>query len=187
MGSGLISLFQGDGKGAALAFAAIIPYAGDALAKPLKFARYLEKFPNLAQFAKKGDLDLTFIGNAMKSVKHLQPTMWENALGIMNKMAGDAAKRYSNTKWLAAAQKKNLPTDGPIPFVPLKNWDPKRPAAGGGWEDAYGNVWKNATDGKDERDVQIKKGSNFAMFAGSKNQGKNSSHANISRQGHVTR
>ncbi|MFJ6479591.1 MULTISPECIES: hypothetical protein [unclassified Streptomyces] len=45
---------------------------------------------------------------------------------------------------------------------------------------------KNATEGKDEWDVQIEKGSKFRMCAGSKNQGKNSSHANISPQEHVT-
>ncbi|MFI0237654.1 polymorphic toxin type 17 domain-containing protein [Streptomyces sp. NPDC016845] len=89
--------------------------------------------------------------------------------------------------WSNLAKSKRLPTDGPVPFVPPKKWDPKRPQErGGGYKDRYGNIWTRAKDGKDEWDVQIPKGKNFEIFAGSKNQGKDYSHANISNDGHVT-
>lgn len=42
------------------------------------------------------------------------------------------------------------------------------------------------TRAKDEWDVQIPKGKGFETSAGSKNQGKDHSHANISKKGYVT-
>ncbi|MFV2120108.1 polymorphic toxin type 17 domain-containing protein [Streptomyces sp. Act-28] len=181
--SGLMSLFQGDFTGAGLSLAALIPYAGDALAKPAKFAKYLEKFENLAKHA----TDLKWAENAGKSVRHLSPNQWHDALTLMNKLAGDAGKAYKNKKFLQTAKKHDLPTDGPVPFVPRKDWNPGSPQVrGGGFPDKYGNIWTRAKDGKDEWDVQIPKGKNFEKFAGSKNQGKDYSHANISKEGHVT-
>ncbi|WP_218924613.1 polymorphic toxin type 17 domain-containing protein, partial [Streptomyces sp. rh207] len=181
--SGLISLFQGDFAGAGLSLAAFIPYVGDALAKPAKFAKYLDEFEHLAKYVD----DLDWVGNAIKSVKHLSPSQYGEALSKMNKLAGDSGKAYKNKNWLATAKKYDLPTDGPIPYVPPKGWDPKRPQVrGGGFPDKYGNIWTRAKDGKDEWDVQIPKGKGFETFAGSKNQGKDYSHANISKKGYVT-
>ncbi|MFD8957452.1 polymorphic toxin type 17 domain-containing protein [Streptomyces anulatus] len=181
--SGLISLFQGDFAGAGLSLAAFIPYVGDALAKPAKFAKYLDEFEHLAKYVD----DLDWVGNAIKSVKHLSPSQYGEALAKMNKLAGDSGKAYKNKNWLATAKKYDLPTDGPIPYVPPKGWDPKRPQVrGGGFPDKYGNIWTRAKDGKDEWDVQIPKGKGFETFAGSKNQGKDHSHANISKKGYVT-
>ncbi|MEU3823551.1 polymorphic toxin type 17 domain-containing protein, partial [Streptomyces sp. NPDC030392] len=181
--SGLLSLFRGDIEAAGLSAAALIPYAGDALAKPAKFAKYLEKFDNLAKHA----TDLDWVGKAAHSLKHLSPNQWHDALTKMNKLSGDAAKAYKNKRYVQAAEKFGLPTNGPVPFVPRKDWDVKRPQIrGGGFEDKYGNVWTRAKDGKDEWDVQIPKGKGFETFAGSKNQGKDYSHANISKDGKVT-
>ncbi|MEN3585731.1 hypothetical protein AAH978_16450 [Streptomyces sp. ZYX-F-203] len=94
----------------------MIPFAGDALAKPLKFAKYFEKYGHLAKYA----TDADWATKAIKSMKHLDPTQWADAIGKMNKLAGDAGKAYKNKTWLATANKHGLPTDGPIPYVPPK-------------------------------------------------------------------
>src|SRR5262249_16960929 len=92
----------------------------------------------------------------------------------------------TNTKLRATAIKHNLPTDleGPVPFVPPKGWMGK-PERGGGFKDAYGNLWKKATDGKDEWNVQVKKGTKFSTFSNGKNQGKDFEHANTAPAGYV--
>ncbi|MGV3526415.1 MAG: polymorphic toxin type 17 domain-containing protein [Candidatus Sericytochromatia bacterium] len=46
---------------------------------------------------------------------------------------------------LAGAHKYHLPTDGPVPFVPPKRWNPNSPARtsdGKGFIDNFGNEWR---------------------------------------------
>lgn len=183
--SGLLSLFRGEWAQAGLSVAAMIPYLGDA-GKVLKFGKMLERFQHLAKVSG----DTAKLERILKSLKHVDwknPGKLNEALGTMNRLAGDAAKRYRDPKVLQAAQKRGLPTEGPVPFVPPKKWDAKNPPTepfrtpGGlkwGTRDAYGNGWVWDPH-KMEWDVQIESGK-FGLFS------PDGRHANISSEGHVT-
>jgi hypothetical protein len=178
--SGLISLFRGEWTQAGLSVAAMVPWIGDA-GKVLKFGKYVGEFKHLAGIA--GDVGK--LQNVLKSLKHVDVSSYNTALGTMNRMAGEAAKRYQNSAVLAAAQKRGLPTDGPVPFVPPKNWNHSNPPTGTlygrtGVKDAYENVWYWDRT-KQEWDVQISaKGKKLDVFS------PDGKHANIGPDGVVT-
>ncbi|GII75518.1 hypothetical protein Sru01_05000 [Sphaerisporangium rufum] len=180
--SGVISLGQGDWKGALLSMAAMIPYFGDAGAKPVKtFLRLIENFPGLKAFFKVPADDIAdesklaahakaikegfeSLKNTLKNVGFSNPGKILDALGVVNRLQTDAAKFYAKYPKIAdAARAKGLPVDGPIPFVPKRGWDPKKANPNQGIEDAYGNVWqkgkrhgRGTSDAPSEWDVQVK-------------------------------
>jgi hypothetical protein len=178
--SGLISLFRGEWAQAGLSVAAMVPWIGDT-GKVLKFGKYLGEFKHLAGMV--GDVGK--LQNVLKSLKHVDMANWNAALGTMNRMAGDAAKQYQKPAVLAAARKRGLPTDGPVPFVPPKGWNHSNPRMDTlygrrGVVDAYRNVW-HWDPVKREWDVQISpKGKKFEIFS------PDGKHANISPEGTVT-
>jgi hypothetical protein len=178
--SGLVSLFRGEWAQAGLSVAAMVPWIGDT-GKVLKFGKQLAEFKHLAGTAS----DVGKLQNVLKSLKHVDPSSFNTALGTMNRLAGDAAKRYENPSVLAAAQKRGLPTDGPVPFVPPKNWSHSNPPTGTlygrtGVKDAYENVWY-WDKVKQEWDVQISaKGKKLDVFS------PDGKHANIGPDGVVT-
>ncbi|MEV0581792.1 polymorphic toxin type 17 domain-containing protein [Nonomuraea sp. NPDC050310] len=188
--SGLLSLGQGDWKGAMLSMAAVVPYFGDAAAKPIKtFMTLVKAFPALKIFFKVPDDAVTDVNklkayakaitegfdslkNTLKNVDLKNPGKVMDALGVVNRLHTDAAKIYAKyPKWAERAKKLGLPTDGPVPFVPPKNWDPNRANAGSGITDAFGNVWQRGKQhgrgqnnvGK-EWDVQVKKDGGLAKL-----------------------
>ncbi|NUT39282.1 MAG: hypothetical protein HOV86_04780 [Thermoactinospora sp.] len=188
--SGLMSLGEGDWKGAMLSMAAMIPYFGDAAAKPIKtFMTLVKAFPALKIFFKVPDDVATDanklkayvnvitegfdnLKNTLKNVDLKNPGKVMDALGVVNRLHTDAAKIYAKyPKWAERAKKLGLPTDGPVPFVPPKNWDPNRANAGSGITDAFGNVWQRGKQhgrgqnnvGK-EWDVQVKKDGGLAKL-----------------------
>ena len=185
--SGLLSVFRGEWAQAGFSVAAMIPYLGDT-GKVLKFTKMLKEFRHLGDMAG----DAAKVERILKSLRHVEwknPTKLNEALGTMNRLAGDAAKRYRDPKVLDAAKARGLPTEGPIPFVPPKKWQvnnpptERYPTPGGtktGIVDAYRNgwVWDPL---KKEWDVQITtSGSKFRIFS------PDGRHANISSDGHVT-
>jgi hypothetical protein len=178
--SGLLSLFRGEWAQAGLSVAAMVPWIGDT-GKVLKFGKQIGEFKHLAGMA--GDVGK--LQNILKSLKHADPSSFNSALGTMNRMAGDAAKRYENPHVLAAAQQRGLPTEGPVPFVPPKNWNHSNPAQDTlygrrGVVDAYQNVW-HWDPVKSEWDVQISaKGKKLGSFS------PDGKHANIGTDGVVT-
>lgn len=183
--SGLLSVFRGEWTQAGLSVAAMIPYLGDT-GKVLKFTKMLKEFRHLGDMAG----DAAKVERVLRSLRHVDwknPTKLNEALGTMNRLAGDAAKRYRDPRVLEAAQKRGLPTEGPVPFVPPKKWDAKNPPTepfrtpGGlkwGTRDAYGNGWVWDPH-KREWDVQIES-NKFGLFS------PDGRHANISPEGHVT-
>lgn len=177
--SGLISLFRGDLAGAGLSVASMIPFAGDALAKSAKFAKLLDAFSHLARRVS----DTRFTTALVRSLKHVDwnnPAALNQALGTFNRMAGDAARRYADPRVVAHAERLGLPTGGPIPFVPPKNWSPR---GGRSFEDAYGNVWQRGRGvGGDltEWDVQVRTG---GSLAGLTSDGR---HLNVTNEGGVS-
>ncbi|MFD0345731.1 hypothetical protein ACFQ0M_05840 [Kitasatospora aburaviensis] len=180
--SGVVSLFRGDWMGAGLSVAAMVPYVGDAAAKPAKLAKLLAK----NEFIAKRIVDPEWMRWALQSLKHVSVDKLGDGVATLNSLAREAKKGFT-AKTRPMAVKHGLPTDleGPVPFVPPKGWQGK-PERGGGFRDAYGNLWKKATDGKDEWDVQVKKGTKFSIFCKNGNQGKDFEHANISPDGYVT-
>ncbi|WP_143591266.1 polymorphic toxin type 17 domain-containing protein [Thermoactinospora rubra] len=170
----LISLGRGDWKGALLSAVAFIPWIGDAAAKPVKiFKRLVDSYPGfktllgldpaLLKKIEENPLDLSKdeiealkkglekakgdIENITKIAIQRGPQHALDALTIANRMHVDAAAIYAKKpKFLAKAKSLHLPTDGPIPFVPPKNWQPNNPQKATvngreGFVDAYGNVW----------------------------------------------
>ncbi|MDP8930013.1 MAG: polymorphic toxin type 17 domain-containing protein [Actinomycetota bacterium] len=183
--SGVLSLFRGEWSQAGLSLAAAVPVVGDA-GKLLKFKKTLKPFQHL----KKAVGDLADVRNIWLSLKHIDrnnPGKVNEALGTMNRLAGDAGKRYKDTKVLEAARKRGLPTEGPVPFVPPERWDVKnprtRPAQRRGEKrgivDHYGNAWVWDPK-KEEWDVQIQGSEKFKAFS------RDGQHANISPDGRVT-
>jgi hypothetical protein len=176
--SGLISLFRGDWQSALLSAAAIVPGV-DLLAKTGKFARILKGLQHLAKYT----TDLDFLTRMGKSLKHVPVSKYQEAAASMNRLVGDAAKRYKNSKVLAKADELGLPTSGPVPFVPPKNWNTARPPTRSNTKDYlddYGNAWVWDRV-KGEWDVQISgKGARFGIFS------PDGKHANISLKGYVT-
>jgi hypothetical protein len=82
-----------------------------------------------------------FVVSMAHSLKFLKNSDHINyAIGAMNKMHGHAAKHFANhPNHLKAVEKLRLPTTGPIPFVPPKDWNPKDPRKeNGGYVDKYG-------------------------------------------------
>ncbi|MEW9526999.1 polymorphic toxin type 17 domain-containing protein [Microbispora sp. NPDC049125] len=181
--SGLMALGQGDWKGALLSAAAMIPYFGDAAAKPIQtFLKLIKVYPALKIFFKVPDDalgDLTKLQqyveaitkgfedlkNTVKVVLKNNPGKLLDALGVVNRLHTDAEKLYARyPRWAEKAKSLNLPTDGPVPFVPPKNWNPRNPQKDvlngrEGFVDAYGNVWhKGPGRGGQpyEWDVQVK-------------------------------
>jgi hypothetical protein len=178
--SGLISLGQGDWKGALLSAVAMVPYFGDAGAKPIKtMLRLLKNFPGLRIFFKVPDDVLADEGKLAKYVDAIKqgfedlrstfknvdlhnPTKILDALGIVNRLHVDAEKAYARfPRWRARAESLGLPTDGPVPFVPPRNWDPSK-VDSRSITDAYGNVWqrgprhgRGTNDSPYEWDVQV--------------------------------
>lgn len=186
--SGVMSLGQGDWKGALLSMAAMIPYFGDAAAKPVKtFMKLIKAFPALKIFFKVPDDAVSDAGklekyveaikkgfdelqNTLKNVGFTNPAKILDALALLNRMHGDAAKIYADfPKWAEKAKKLGLPTDGPVPFVPPKNWDPNR-VDKRAVTDAYGNVWQKGPNHSRkggspyEWDVQVKKDGRLSML-----------------------
>ncbi|GAA3831347.1 hypothetical protein GCM10022226_60530 [Sphaerisporangium flaviroseum] len=187
--SGLVSLGTGDWKGALLSMAAMIPYFGDAAAKPIKALMGLIKaFPALKVFFKNIPDDaltdssklgqyidainegFASLKNTLKNVGFTNPAKVLDALGVVNRLQTDAAKAYKNARWLEKAKKLGLPTDGPVPFVPPRNWDPNR-VDKRNIVDAYGNVWqqgkrhgRGTNDAASEWDVQVKSGGGLSKL-----------------------
>jgi hypothetical protein len=159
---GIIDLGRGDLLGAGLSVASMIPYLGDAAAKPAKLLKIIENaFPALKRA---GGFD-----NIMNGLKHVplkNPAKVNEALGTMNRLQKGAESAYENQAWLAKAQKLDLPTDGPVPFVPPKRWDVNNPRMGEingrrGYLDEFGNVWvkgRGVGDAPFEWDVQVRGG-----------------------------
>lgn len=143
-----IDLSDGDVAGAGLSLLSMVPYLGDAVAKPVKFVRrVLEKFPALKRLAESGALlDL------LKHIDWKNPARLNRALGALAALQRKAELAYQNTDWLNKARRLGLPTEGGVPFVPPKNWDvnfPRMAKVNGrdGYVDAFGNVWvKNGED-----------------------------------------
>ncbi len=187
--SGLISLGKGDFSAAGLSVASMIPYLGDAGAKPLKLARTLGKsFPALSRLLQttKGFDGLTqtlkALGPSIKS-----PAKLNDTLKSLNNMHKAAEVAYKNPKWLAKVKNMGLPTDGPIVFVPPKRWNPKNPLRTSdkkGFLDAFGNEWRKGpsrTPGQAwEWDVVPRGNSSL------KNLSRDGSHLNVSLGGKVT-
>lgn len=184
--SGMMSLFRGEWAQVGFSVAAMVPFVGDT-GKILKFAKLLKEFRHLGDLAG----DTAKMESILKSLKHADwrnPGKLNEALGTMNRLAGEAARRYRDPKVLQAAQRRGLPTEGPVPFVPPKNWDVNNPPTarfrtpGGakrGTVDAYGNGWVWDPK-KQEWDVQIPPSGKFGTFS------PDGRHANISPGGQVT-
>ena len=152
-----IDLSEGDLAGAGLSLLSMIPYVGDAVAKPVKIIRrILENFPALKRLAESGALlDL------LKHVDWKNPARLNRALGTLASLQRRAEIAYKNADWLKKANSLRLPTGGGVPFVPPKNWDvnfPKLESVDGrdGYVDAFGNIW--VRNGKDEWFIQPRKG-----------------------------
>jgi len=181
--SGIISLFRGDWAGVGLSALSMIPYAGDLFGKGGKLARLLARFAHLA------GKDPEVLFNTIRKIDYQNPTKLNDALGKLNQLAGDAAKRYENPRWQAAADRLELPTDGPIPFVPPKNWQPHNPQSvmeGGrkGFVDAYGNVWvKGRGVGDEAWEWDVQRGGSSGTLQDIFGDG---AHVNVSRDGQVT-
>ena len=129
----------------------------------------------------------------MQTIKQLgkagmNPTVLNDSLKALNNIAETGAKIYGkHPNWLAKAQKLGLPTDGPVSFVPPKNWNPKNPFRTQdkkGFIDNFGNEWRKGpsrTEGQSfEWDVVPPKGSNLRNFS------RDGSHVNVSLDGVVT-
>ncbi|MFD6068504.1 polymorphic toxin type 17 domain-containing protein [Amycolatopsis lurida] len=176
IGSGLMSLFQGDWAGVVLSAAGAIPGLG-AGADFAKAARRIEKgFGFLAPYiSRKG-----FLENALHNVKGLSPDHANRAFSVMNTLHRDAEKYLSGKgpEYLKALKAARLPTMGPIRFVPADTFKPSTPRRS--YNDAYGNEWRWNSN-QNEWDVQIKNGDGkMDYFA------KDKGHANISPEGRVT-
>lgn len=185
--SGIESLSKGDFWGAGLSVAAMVPYLGDAGAKPIKIAaRIGEAFPALAKFASRADDLVQTLGALGK--KAMNPAVVESTLKAMNNIAERGAQTYAkNPQWLEKAKSLGLPTDGPIAFVPPKNWNasnPQRTSDKKGFIDAFGNEWRKGpsrTAGQPyEWDVVPPQGSAL------RNLSRDGSHLNVSLDGVIT-
>ncbi|MBB5873555.1 hypothetical protein F4553_006989 [Allocatelliglobosispora scoriae] len=181
--SGVISLFRGDWGGAGLSALSMIPYAGDLFGKGGKLAKLLARFEHLP-------LDkLDDITNTLRKIDYTNPAKVNEALGKLNKLAGDAAKRYENPRFQAGADRLELPTDGPIPFVPPKRWQPENPQSemvGGqkGYRDDYGNLWvKGPGRGGDAWEWDVQPGHSSGTLQDVFGDG---THVNVSRDGQLT-
>ncbi|MBE8527629.1 hypothetical protein ILP97_60965, partial [Amycolatopsis sp. H6(2020)] len=178
IGSGLMSLFQGDWTGVAMSAAGAIPGFG-AGADLAKAARRLEKaFANLAPYLTRPG----FLDNVAHNLKGLSPDHANRALGVMNAMQRDAEKFLSGKgpEFEKFLKINRLPTMGPIRFVPPKDFNLKRARRDGMYEDAYGNGWLWDPK-KSEWDVQIRNGDGKMNYFA-----KDNGHANISPEGRVT-
>ncbi len=184
--SGVLSLGKGDFLGAGLSVASMVPYLGDAVAKPAKFAsRIMDAFPALARVVNRAD----GITDLAKTLQKVGPDAGKlnDTLRSLNNVHDAAEAAYKNEKWLAKAKDLQLPTDGPIAFVPPKGWDPKNPKRGPnhGYVDAYGNEWTKGpsrTAGESfEWDVQLRK-----QNSGLANLSRDGSHLNVSLSGTIT-
>lgn len=156
--SGAIDLSDGDWAGAALSLGSMVPYLGDALAKPVKFFRKILKyFPALKRLGDGGAiLDL------LKHLDWKNPARLNRALGTLASLQNKAELAYKNLDWLRKAKKLGLPTEGGVPFVPPKNWDPSFPGTTmvngrAGYVDAFGNVWIKRTK-EGDWDIQARQG-----------------------------
>ncbi|MFI6320570.1 polymorphic toxin type 17 domain-containing protein [Nonomuraea sp. NPDC050556] len=201
----LMSLGKGDWKGAMLSAIAFIPYLGDAAAKPIKVVKtLLESYPGfktllrldpaLLKKIEDNPLDLSKdeivkikeglerakadLENITKIAVKRGPKQALEALTIANRLHVDAAAIYlKRPKFLDKAKSLHLPTDGPVPFVPPKNWQPSNPQkltlnGREGFVDAYGNVWhKGRGVGKAdyEWDVQTPSNSSLGKLSGDGN------------------
>lgn len=196
--SGLISLTKGDWTGAGLSVAAMVPYIGDLS----KFAKWAAKFRKSFEALK--HLDDAALFNMLKpfginEIKDLPKlgnpqtlSKVEKALSTLNGLHRDAQKAYENTRWLKRAKEDfKLPTEGPVVFVPPKNWDPKRPkkamAENGqiGYQDRYGNIWPFDPK-KGEWDVQRPKGKRGASSPLVERLSKDGRHVNVGTDGRIT-
>ncbi|MGH2721390.1 MAG: polymorphic toxin type 17 domain-containing protein [Actinomycetota bacterium] len=170
--AGLIDLGQGDVVGAGWSVLAVIPYLDDAVAKPAKFLRTIDgEFPSLRRLAEGVASD----GNAARfieeqlgnALKHVPDAKHPEALHYLNRSQGRAERLFErHPQWMAKVKDLTLPTDGPIVFVPGRNWNLHRAQVAtlngkAGWVDAYGNVWHlgsgKAADAR-EWDVQVRNG-----------------------------
>lgn len=186
--SGVISVSQGDWVGAGLSVASMVPWVGDGLAKPAKFlARIADEFPGLTRVARSAE-DVPRLIRTISKLGTVNPQVLGRALTALSNMHEAAARVYArNPDWLARAQRQNLPTDGPVPFVPPDRWNPANPRRGPnhGFMDAYGNEWTRGpsrTQGEAfEWDViPANRNSGLAAFSG------DGSHVNVSLRGDVT-
>ncbi len=131
----------------------MIPYAGDALAKPAKILKvFLKEFPALKRIGNiEGILNALRINNfadllvALKNPQQLKSI--NDTLATLNRVHRDAEKAYENGRWLQKVKDLGLPAEGAVVFVPPKNWNPSDPFRGLpqkgklGYVDNYGNVW----------------------------------------------
>ncbi|MGH2720875.1 MAG: polymorphic toxin type 17 domain-containing protein, partial [Actinomycetota bacterium] len=159
--SGLIDLSHGDVVGAGLAVGSMIPYLGDGAAKPAKLMRKVaEKFPHLRIHS------LEELRRTLKHVDLRNLSKVEEALSSLNALHRKAEAAYRNEAWLRKANKPNLPTEGPVPFVPPCGWEvhqPPKDVLNGkkGLLDDFGNVWARGTGRRGdawEWDVQVVRG-----------------------------
>lgn len=185
-----ISASDGDWVGVGLSTASMVPYFGDAAAKPIKILKKVsDNFPHLSRFIKSVDDIPRLLKNLEKLGPSLtSPTKVAETLNAMNNMHKAAAEAYKNTKWLEAAKKNNLPVDGPIPFVPPKRWDSNNPLKTQdkeGFIDAFGNEWRKGpsrTAGEPKEWDVIPKN----KTSGISNLSRDGSHVNVSLKGDVT-
>jgi hypothetical protein len=183
--SGAISLGKGDFVGAGLSMVSMVPYFGDAVGKPAKIMkRVLDDFPELARIVKSVD-DIPALINTLSKLDN--PAKIGDTLKTLNNIQKDAGIAYKNADWLAKAKKLDLPTEGPISFVPPKHWNPKNPMKtqdGKGFIDNYGNEWRKGpsrTAGEAfEWDVIPSKQTGIANLS------RDGSHVNVSLKGVVT-
>lgn len=180
--SGVIDLSEGDLVGVGLSLGSMVPYLGDAAAKPVKVLKAVtEAFPALKRLSSIDD-----VLNALKHVDLKAPTRVDDALGTLNHLHRRAQRAYGKPRWLERARQLGLPTDGPVPFVPPKNWSatvPQTDVVNGrkGYVDAFGNVWsKGPGRGGDpwEWDVQV--------LSGMRRLTRDGAHLNVSRHGRIT-
>jgi len=188
--SAVISLSDGEWLNAGLSAGAMFPYFGDALTKPaLVIRKVASEFPGLSRAVKHAD-DVPKLFNTMKALgtSAADYRVVQQSLNTLNNMHKAAEAAYASPKILAGAKKWNLPTNGPVPFVPPKRWNPNNPAKtadGKGYIDAFGNEWRKGpsrTKGEAiEWDVIPKnKSGGLANFSRDK------SHVNVSMEGVVT-
>lgn len=137
--SGLMSLVEGDLAGVAgSAASAALPYAGDAVAKPLKIIHELSKCYDWADKVS-GDKMRDTVVAAAGSSGWLSVPKAMRSLDNVHKAADEAYKNPENSR---LAKSVGLPVGGPLPFAPSKDLPAEvNTNRRGPFTDAFGNRW----------------------------------------------
>lgn len=151
--SGLMSLAELDFVGVAgSAASATVPYAGDAVAKPLKVVHELARCFDWADRVG-GDKLLHTIVAAANTHDLLAVPHAMRSLDNVHKAADEA---YKKPETLKLAKDAGLPIDGPLPFAPPENFAAQVQASKTGpFADAFGNHWFAPKPGAPEPAFQV--------------------------------